>query len=324
MNRTLGFLVLVTTFMILISISLDQPYISDTIPDTDFIAEVDNQTASEQEEINPPHDEETQSIEDIEKDTDPDSNSENQANGICAGSSKIYDILGDSGNLTAEKLASVKKWRSDIIKYAEEDPSQIFINGFTSEKMICLTFNDGPDDQITPQVLDILKKHHVKASFFFTGSKLEQSPEVVKRAYQDGHLVLSHAWSHQQLTSLSQQEIRKEIQMAEDKVYELIGERPALIRPPAGYLDKNAAAVIKNNGYKIVLWSIDTMDWSHNEKSSIIENVMHIRPGDIIMMHCDSNNKETLKALPEIIDNLRQMGYQFVDLGEMLKINPYR
>lgn len=325
MNRTLGFFVLVVTFMLLLFLSLDQPYITDTIPDTDIIAEVDKQTdnVTEQEEINQQDDEETQSTDNIEKDNDP--NSESQNNGICAGSSKIYKILGESGNLSTEQMDSVKKWRSEIIKYAEEDPSQIFINGFTSEKMISLTFNDGPDDQVTPRVLDILNKHHVKASFFFTGSKLEQNPEVVKRAYHDGHLVLSHSWSQQQLISLSQQEIRKEIQMTEDKIFELIGERPSLIRPPAGYIDKNAVAVIKNKGYKIALWSIDTMDWTQTDKSSIVKNVTeHIRPGDIILMHCDSTNTETVKALPEIITKLRQKGYQFVDLSEMLQINPYR
>lgn len=325
MNRTLGFFVLVVTFMLLLFLSLDQPYITDTIPDTDIIAEVDNQTdnVTEQEDINQQDDEETQSTDNEEIDND--SNSESQNNGICAGSSKIYTILGESGNLTTEQMDSVKKWRSEIIKYAEEDPSQIFINGFTSEKMICLTFNDGPDDQVTPRVLDILNKHHVKASFFFTGSKLEQNPEVVKRAYHDGHLVLSHSWSQQQLISLSQQEIRKEIQMTEDKIYKLIGERPSLIRPPAGYINKNAAAVIKNKGYKIALWSIDTMDWTQTDKSSIVKNVTeHIRPGDIILMHCDSTNTETVKALPEIITKLRQKGYQFVDLSEMLQINPYR
>ncbi|MFY9140059.1 MAG: polysaccharide deacetylase family protein [Thermacetogeniaceae bacterium] len=324
MNRTLGFVVLVVTFMILLSLSLDQPYITDTIPDTDIIAGVDEQTenAIEQEETNQ-QDEETQSTDNIEKDNN--TNSENQNNNIRAGSSKIYTILGESGNLTTEQMDSVKKWRSEIVKYAEEDPSQIFVNGFTSEKMICLTFNDGPDDQVTPQVLNILKQYHVKASFFFTGSQLEQNPEIVKRAYQDGHLVLSHSWSHQPLILLSQQEIRKEIQMTEDKIYELIGERPLLIRPPAGYIDKNAASVIKNKGYKIVLWSIDSMDWTENDKSSIVKNVSeNIRPGDIILMHCDSANTETVKALPEIITKLRQKGYQFVDLGEMLQINPYR
>ena len=326
MNRTLGFLVLVVTFMMLLSFSFDQPYITDTIPDTDIIAEeVGNQTdtTTEQEEINQQDDEEAQFTDKIEKDND--ANSESQTNGICAGSSKIYTILGESGNLTSDQMESVKKWRAEIIKYAEENPSQIFVNGFTSEKKICLTFNDGPDGQVTPQVLDILNKYHVKASFFFTGSKLEQNPELVIRAYQEGHLVLSHAWSHQQLRSLSQQEIRQEIELTEDKIYELIGERPSLIRPPAGYIDKNAASIIKNKGYKIALWSIDTMDWTQTDKSSIVKNVTeNIRPGDIILMHCDSINTETVKALPEIITKLRQKGYQFVDLGEMLQINPYR
>jgi len=332
MNKTQGFLVLVITFMMLLSLSFDQPYITDTIPDTDIIAEVGNQaeTPAEQEEIThqgeeiaQQDDEEAQSADKTEKDNG--SNSEIKNSGICAGSSKIYAILGESGNLTSEQFENVKKWRSEIIKYAEENPSQIFINGFTSEKMVCLTFSDGPDDQVTPQVLDILNKHRVKASFFFTGSKLEQNPEVVKRAYQDGHLVLSHTWSHQELISLSQQEIRQEIQMTEDKIYELIGERPSMIRPPNGYIDKNAASVIKHKGYKIVLWSIDTMDWTKTDKSNIVKNVIeNIRPGDIILMHCDSSNTESVKALPEIITKLRQKGYKFVDLGEMLQINPYR
>lgn len=320
MNKPFGFVVLVISFIMITFVSLDQPCMLDFIPGSEIEEEADNQEPADHDDSNPPEDEEKSPSEDPIPD---ESGSEGQKTG--AGASKIYNILGESNNLDDEQLKNMKKWRSDVVKFAGDHPGLIFINGYTGEKVVCLTFDDGPDDQITPQILNILKRYHVKASFFFVGNKLDQYPDIVKRAYQEGHLILSHTWNHQQLNLKERQEIRREVQMTEDKLYELIGERPAFIRPPFGEIDGKVTYVIKDNGGKVILWSIDTLDWSQKEKSNIVTNVTeHVRPGDIILMHCDSDKTETVEALPEIITSLRQKGYQFVDLGEMLQINPYQ
>lgn len=320
MKRVTGYLVLVVSFIMIIFLSIDQPCMLDIIPDSTIVEGADNQEPDDQNESNSPENEDPLPSENPgTNETDPDS----QKTGT--GASRIYNILGKSNNLSEEQQKNMNKWRSDIVKFAGDNPGLVFINGFTSDKMVCLTFDDGPDDEITPQVLNILKRYHVKASFFFVGNKLEQHPDVVQRAYQDGHLVLSHSWSHQQLNLMERQEIKREIQLTEDKLYELIGQRPAFIRPPFGEIDGKVADVVKSKNGKVILWSIDTLDWSQREKNNIINNVTeNVRPGDIILMHCDGDKTETVNALPEIITSLREKGYQFVDLGEMLKINPYQ
>ncbi len=323
MKRAAGFLVMVVSFIIIIFVSLDQPCMLDIFPDSIIVEGADNQEPVDQDEADSPENEDEPPSINPENPAPNETGSEIQKTG--AGASKIHPILGEFNNLSEEEQKNIKKWRNDIVKFAADNPGLVFINGFTSEKMVCLTFDDGPDDVITPQVLNILKRNHVKASFFFVGNKLDQHPDVVQRAYREGHLVLSHSWSHQQLNLMEHQEIRREIQLTEDKLYELIGQRPAFIRPPFGQIDKKVTDVIKGKGGKIILWSIDTSDGSQGEKGSIVKNATeHIRPGDVILLHCDGDKTETVKALPEIITSLREKGYQFVDLGEMLQINPYQ
>jgi peptidoglycan/xylan/chitin deacetylase (PgdA/CDA1 family) len=329
MNKPFGFAVLVITFIMITIFSLDQPYIIDFVEGVEAVEQSDDLESTEQKEDEDDlkDDEQTTAENDDDADAADDDADQSGAkdNKSNAGTSKIYQIKGESKNLNEEQLGNMKKWRSDIVKFAGNHPGLIYINGYTGKKMVCLTFDDGPDGEITPQVLNILKRYHVKASFFFVGNKIEQYPEIINTAYQEGHLVLSHTWSHRQLNAMEEQEIRREVEMSEDKIYELIGERPAFIRPPYGEVDEKVARAIKNRGGKIILWSIDTLDWSQKEKNNIVKNVTeHVRPGDIILMHCDSDKTETVKALPEIITILRQKGYQFVDLGEMLQINPYK
>jgi peptidoglycan/xylan/chitin deacetylase (PgdA/CDA1 family) len=233
--------------------------------------------------------------------------------------------MGKSNKLSEKQLTGMMQWRKDIVIFAAEHPGEVFINGFTREKEVALTFDDGPDGHITSRILDVLKENQVKASFFFMGKTLDEHPEVVKRADEEGHLVLSHTWSHQELTRKSSAEIEDEIQSTENKIDEIIGKKPALIRPPFGDVDQATAGVIKENGCRIVLWSIDTLDWSQMEKANIIKNVAdNVRPGEIILMHSNEDKIATLQALPGMIAELREMGYRFVDLGEMLQVDPYK
>ncbi|MDD2422557.1 MAG: polysaccharide deacetylase family protein, partial [Heliobacteriaceae bacterium] len=145
------------------------------------------------------------------------------------------------------------------------------------------------------------------------------------RAYEDGNLVLSHAWSHAQLTAKSPEQIQTELSRTENKLQEIIGQKPALVRPPYGDLNPQVADEFKRQGCKAVLWSVDTLDWSQREKANIVKNITdNIRPGDIILMHSDAGKTATVAALPVIIAELKNQGYQCVDLGELLGEKPYK
>lgn len=320
MRKAAGVSIMIVCFILITFMSLDQPCPLDIIPDSISLEGAVDQKAYSNNDSKSLKNNDHSTFENPEAN---DSNSVGQKTGT--GASIIYNILGESNNLSEEEQKNMKKWRSDMQKFARDNPGLVFINGFTSEKTVCLTFDDGPDEVITPHILNILRRYHVKASFFCVGNKLDQHPDIVQRAYQDGHLVLSHSWSHQQFNLMERQEIKSEIQLTEDKIYELIGQRPVFIRPPFGEIDGRVADIIKSRGGKVILWSIDTLDWSQREKGNIVHNVTeHIRPGDIILMHCNGDKTETVNALPAIITALRQKGYQFVDLGEMLQMKPYQ
>lgn len=237
----------------------------------------------------------------------------------------IYDIVGNSNKQSKKENASMLNWRSKIKQFALENPGIIFLNGQTDEKIVCLSFDDGPDNINTPKILNILKEENIKGSFFFIGNKLDKYKNIVKRTFLEGNLVLNHSWSHPELAKKNESIIKKEIASTEDKIFEITGKKPALIRPPYGSVDKKVVESLKNDSYKYVIWSIDTMDWSQREKENMSKNVIeNVRPGDIVLMHSNEDKKVTVEALPLIIHGLRAKGYHFVDLGELLGVNPYK
>jgi peptidoglycan/xylan/chitin deacetylase (PgdA/CDA1 family) len=208
---------------------------------------------------------------------------------------------------------------------ARANCTDVFIHGFKSEKKVALTFDDGPDSDLTPKLLDILKKYNVKVSFFVIGNRVDNAPGVLKRAVEEGHVVLNHSFSHPEFKKMDTNAIKKEILDNEDKIYSAIGLRTAIVRPPYGSVDQRVANTIKDLGYKTALWSIDTIDWQNRNKDKIISNVMSsVKPEDIILMHMNEDKTATLDAVPELIEKLKKSGYGFTTLDEMLEINAYK
>ncbi|SFC29036.1 polysaccharide deacetylase family protein [Clostridium uliginosum] len=234
-------------------------------------------------------------------------------------------ILGESKNLTKKEKENMKRWRNGIIELAKKNKTSVYINGSTEKKQIALTFDDGPDGIVTPKILDVLKAENVRASFFFIGKNVILYPEVVKRAYNEGNLILNHSLTHVDLSNKKAEVIDSEIESTGDRIFSLINKRPAIIRPPYGALSQNSIDEIVKNNYKIVIWSIDTLDWSQKESSNITKNVLdNARDGDIVLMHSDGDKKATLEALPVIIEGLKKKGYKIVTLDELLNIKAYQ
>jgi len=233
--------------------------------------------------------------------------------------------LGTSDKFTKKQLESNIKWKNDIVNFAKGNPDVIFLNGPTKEKIVSLSFDDGPDLKITPKVLDILKKYNVKANFFFIGESTKANPNVVKRAFNEGHLVLNHSYTHADLTKLSAQGVNKELTSTDNTLYKLIGKHPLIVRPPYGAIDNKVINVFRTNNYKMAIWSLDTFDWSQMEKNHIVETVINnVRPGEIILMHSNDGKIATTEALPQIIERLEAKGYKIKTISDMLNINAYR
>lgn len=237
----------------------------------------------------------------------------------------VYDILGKSNKLTANQWKAMEQWRSNVVKLSKENKEEVYINGYSAEKMVALTFDDGPDNNITPKIVETLTQYNVNGNFFFIGEQVSKYPSVIEKAYKEGNLVLSHSYNHVELNKLSADKIKNEIAKGEEEIFNVIGKKPSLIRPPYGAIEKNVIEAAKSKGDKIILWSIDTLDWSQREKGNIKKNIIdNLRPGEIILMHSNEDKIATLEALPDIIMAIKEKGYEIVTLDKLLKVEAYK
>ena len=142
--------------------------------------------------------------------------------------------------------------------YSQEQNNDVFIrNGPRDEKMIALTFDDGPHPKETLEILDVLDKYKVKATFFVVGKHCNWYREPLIRAAKEGHEIGNHTFNHPDISNLSSNEIKKELKMCEETIVKLTGKKPTLFRPPFGSYNQNELGKIaKESGYKIVLWNI--------------------------------------------------------------------
>jgi peptidoglycan-N-acetylglucosamine deacetylase len=236
----------------------------------------------------------------------------------------ILEIKGSSNNLSEKEWTNMLKSRAEMLSLAKSYPENIFLNG-SNQKKVALTFDDGPDKTVTPAIMDILARYNVKGNFFFVGEKVRLYPEIVKTAFEDGNLILSHSYYHNDLSKRGKDDITRDLVMTNDAIQDVIGKRPALFRPPYGAINNFVLLSAQENNLKIVLWSIDTLDWSQKESAHIKENVLNnVRNGDIILMHSDGDKTETEKALPLIIEGLINKGFQIVTLDILINKNAYR
>lgn len=238
----------------------------------------------------------------------------------------IYSIKGKSDNITGKNLTLMNESRESDRAMAVKYPDRVFINGNTMRKQVALTFDDGIDPIITSDILKILKDNDVRASFFVVGKTVLKNSDIVKKAYNDGNLILNHSYNHIELPKAKDQVIKDEIVKTEDAIYSIIGKKPDIIRPPYGEINDNLIKIETDLGYKAsVLWSTDTLDWSQKEPGNIVNNVIdNVRPGEIILMHANEDKAATVAALPVIIKKLKAMGYEIVTLDKILNVQPYK
>lgn len=190
-----------------------------------------------------------------------------------------------------------------------------------NEKLIALTFDDGPNPVTTPQILDLLKKYDAKSTFFVLGKQVDRFPDLVKREAEEGHEVANHTYNHIFFNKNTRSDIiTREIMKTEQRIQALTGKTSPWFRPPGGYYNDLIVNTAKKNGYTIVLWSWhqDTKDWSAPGVDKIVNKVLHnARSGDIVLFHDQST--QTVKALKRILSKLKKQGFQMVTISELLK-----
>ncbi|SEO85781.1 polysaccharide deacetylase family protein [Actinacidiphila rubida] len=191
-------------------------------------------------------------------------------------------------------------------------------------KCVALTFDAGPSVR-TPQILAILRSHHVHATFFTLGKNhVMVHPEMVRQMAADGHEIETLTWSHQILTKISKAEVRKEITEGRDAVEKVTGTRPTLLRPPQGRTSGTVTAVAKDLGMAEVEWSANGADYRTTDSALITSRILkQTKPDGIILLHdlVDPTNhgyNGTVAAIPGIITALQARGYTFVTVRQLL------
>lgn len=182
------------------------------------------------------------------------------------------------------------------------------------EKVVALTFDDGPGYKTTMTLLEGLKERDVRATFFLLGEKIEERKEVVERMYEDGHLIGNHTYSHIQLDSVNVACAVDEINKTNIIIEEITGEVPKYVRPPYGVWNTQLESSLD---MMPILWSVDTSDWNTRDVRRIVDYVVsEVESGDIILMH-DIYDTSVAAAL-EIVDQLKNKGFVFVTVDELM------
>ena len=195
------------------------------------------------------------------------------------------------------------------------------------DKVVALTFDDGPSPVWTPKILDELKKAGIKATFFMVGNHVERYPEVTRRVLAEGHEIGNHTYDHHVLLYYKMDELEKEIKGAETAIKNATGQTTVYFRPPKAWLTSAEKQKIKEMGYKIILWSLNSKDWVTFHDKQITSYILrHIRPGDIILFHDSGgaisteggDRSQTVKTIPRLVKKLKEQGYRFVTISELL------
>jgi len=202
-------------------------------------------------------------------------------------------------------------------------PGAFVTHGPRSARRAALTFDDVPDPRYTGKVLDILARHKVRATFFVVGSLASRYPALVRRMEREGHTVGNHSYNHAVFSQLTTEQYRRQITRTDAILAPLVGYRPRYIRPPYGEIRPAQVQWAKRNGYVIVNWDVDSVDWRSLRSRSVIINVKKtLQPGSIILQHAGGGSTQdlsgTVEALPVIIRMLRNKGYELVTIPELL------
>lgn len=233
------------------------------------------------------------------------------------------EIALKNWNEAVYRLPNIQHTKS-VMSFSQQYPGVVFYKGNSHLKRVALTFDDGPDNYYTPRILDILHAKGVPGTFFMVGKEAELFPDMVRRIVREGNAIGNHTWDHPKLWTLPDNQVTQEILSTENEIQRITGLRSDLFRPPYGRITKADVVLIHNLGYRIIDWSVDTLDWKGTPAPSILQYVnKEVSSGGIILEHCLAGHpgelNGTLQALPQIIDQLRAKGYEFVTVPTLLE-----
>lgn len=200
--------------------------------------------------------------------------------------------------------------------------------GNRNEKKIALTFDDGPYEPYTSQILEILKRYNILATFFLIGKNIERYPEAVKRIQEQGHEIGNHTYIHRRFFYTLFPAIRDDINRCQNLIRNITGINTNLFRQPLGFRNPSIVKMVEDLNMHMIGWTFRTYDGTDQNPERIIKRALdNVSNGAIIVMHdgCDKENRKkdgTVEALPVILERLIKDGYKFVKVSELLSISP--
>lgn len=196
--------------------------------------------------------------------------------------------------------------------------------GNDQDRVVALTFDDGPDEVMTPKVLEVLGRYGIKATFFLVGEKVDKHPELVRQLVREGHIVANHTYSHRGVFPLSSgQVVMRELLACRKSIKDAVGFSPLLFRPPFGVTNPIIGRAVNHCGLKTIGWSVRSLDTVEDKSRAEVCHrvVSKLHPGAIILLHDRCAKSDEL--LESIIHATLKSGYKFIALSDMLKIDVY-
>lgn len=207
------------------------------------------------------------------------------------------------------------------------DPGETFFFVPVREKVIALTFDDGPNEPFTGLILNELKRQQVKATFFLIGANVERSPETARRIKAEGHLIGNHTARHSRFDQSTAADIARDIADGQRAIETVIGVTPTWFRPPFGINGPGMEEACRSNGLAIAGWSADANDWNPHPVEELVDRIVsQATPGDILLLHDGwetrpgADRRNTAAALPLILEKLKAEGFRFVTVPELLGV----
>ncbi|MBR3644891.1 MAG: polysaccharide deacetylase family protein [Lachnospiraceae bacterium] len=194
----------------------------------------------------------------------------------------------------------------------------------TNKPQVAISFDAAWGNEDTGKILKILKENNVSATFFMTGGWVSEYPDDVLAIYKAGHDLGNHSENHKNMSQLSSEEIKKELTSVTDKVKEITGTQMELFRPPYGDYDNHVITNARDCGYYSIQWSVDSLDWKNYGAQEITDTILNhkaLKNGAIILMH--NGAKYTATALPDVINGLKEKGYEIVPISKLIYKSDY-
>ncbi|MGL5345994.1 MAG: polysaccharide deacetylase family protein [Peptostreptococcaceae bacterium] len=201
--------------------------------------------------------------------------------------------------------------------YKQNDANLPIYKVDTTDKKISLSFDVAWGSDNIDQILEILNKHNVKATFFLVGSWIDDNEELVAKIHKNGHELGNHSNTHANTSKLSEEAIVNEIETTSNKIYKITGEKTNLYRPPFGDIDAKTMDVCKSLGYQVVKWDVDSLDWKELGPTHITDKVIKSStPGSIVLFH--ANIKGIEHYLDDVLTKLQKEDYEIVPISKLI------